>query len=482
MADEQVDVAVIGAGLSGLTAAFHLRQAGLRVQVWDSAAQPGGALASLRRDGCVVERGASSALDHTPLIGTLLDALGLGTERIDASATAARRYLIRGGRVLAVPAGPGAFIRTPLLSWRAKLALLGEPLQPRAADATADTVAAFVTRRLGREVLDHLVEPIVGGIYGGDPAQLSMAAAFPKLAAWEHTHGSLLRGAWAAARARRAERRAGAVDAAPVMRPRGVSFSFRHGMQALTDALAQRVGTVSCGVTATAVAPQADGGFLLHAIDSTAGARELRARAVVLALPAPAAASLLDAWAGEHRAVAQAAAALRAIRYAPMATVGSLFRRRDVRHALDGFGCLAPAVEQAPFLGTLFASTMFADRAPAGHVLLTSFVGGMRQRELAAREPTAIAAAAQTGLTRYFGAEEPLWHEVTRWPQALPQYEPGHLARMAALDATEQAIPRLAFCASYRGGVSIGDCIVSGTRTAERLAAQWHSVPARADA
>lgn len=460
------DIVVVGAGLSGLTAAFRLVLQGWRVAVLEAAARPGGVIGSMRRDGALYELGPNSGMDTSPLVNQLLRDAGILDQRIEAQAAAARRYVIRGGRPVALPASAGAFLTSSLFSWRAKLGLLREPFVPAwPAQAPEQSVASFVRRRLGPQFLDYAVEPFVAGIYAGDPEQLSLRAAFPRLHALERDYGGLLRGALFGARARRLERERSGQSP----KHRAGSFSFRNGMQTLTDALARHVGRVECGVLVQSVERAADGCFVVTGSARDAGALALRARAVILAVPAGAAARLLAVPAAQLPAVRGAVDALEAIVYPPLATVASLFRRRDVRHRLDGFGVLAPRTEAPAVLGTLFSSSMFAHRTDAAHVLLTSFAGGRRDPQIALAPATAIAARVQTALTHYLGAEEPLWHEVTVWPQAIPQYDFGHLERMARVAAAETALPGLYFCANYRDGVSISDCVQNGHAMGERV-------------
>lgn len=453
---EVLDAVVVGAGLTGLCTAHGLVRAGLRVQLVEAAPRAGGVIASVARDGFLYEAGPNSGLDNTPEIGALVDALGLRPRLRYASALSARnRYLVRGGRVLAAPSGPGSFITTPLFSAGAKLGLLRELFAPRGDAAQDESIAAFVRRRLGPEFLDYAVDPLVGGIYAADPERLSLAAAFPALQAMEQQHGGLLRGAIALARERR---RAGGPKRAV---PR--SFSFDGGLQVLTDALAAAV-PLAMRTTALRVEAAPGGGFVLHA-QGPHGALAMGCRHLVLATPADAAGALLR---GLHPSAADA---LAAIDYAPVACVASAYARADVAHALDGFGCLVPRREGRRVLGVLFTGSMFEGRAPAGQVLLSSFIGGRRQAGLVALPEGEIAALAHEENAALLGARSaPLWQAVTRWPRAIPQYEHGHLGRIAEVAKAEAAYPGLHLCANWRGGVSLGDCIVQGAQVAQRIA------------
>jgi oxygen-dependent protoporphyrinogen oxidase len=445
------DVVVVGAGLSGLTVAFRLARQGVDVRLIEPAPRPGGVIGSVRRDGALYEIGPNSGLDTTPLVNELLAAAGIAGERLDASAAAARRYILRDGAMSALPTSPPALFGTRLFSIRAKLALLREPfIAPAPADAE-ETVAQFVRRRLGAEFLDYAIEPFVAGIYAGDPEELSVPAAFPRLFALEQKYGSLIRGQIKGARERK--------QSAEKAKNAAASFSFRNGMQTLTDALAHGL-SIECGARAEGL--RRDGGFVLECARG-AGRFELRAPAVVLAVPAYAAAPIVE------RLSAQAAAALRSIVYPPVATVASCYRRADVTHPLDGFGFLAPKKEAPPILGCLFSSSMFDGRADPSQVLLTTFVGGVRSAALAMKAEEEIAIDVAAALQRYLGAQRPLWQVVTRWPQAIPQYTLGHLQRIAAVERAEAAHPGLHLCANWRGGVSVADCIKSAHAKAEAV-------------
>jgi oxygen-dependent protoporphyrinogen oxidase len=445
------DVIVVGAGISGLAAAFHLQRRGCVVRVLEAAPRAGGVIGSHRRDSVLYETGPNSTLDTTPLIAELLNAAGIAGERIDATAAAAKRFVLRGGRLVALPTSPGAFLATPLFSLRAKLALAREAFVPPAPPHCEESVAAFVRRRLGAEFLDYAIEPFVAGVYAGDPERLSVQAAFPRLHALEQRYRSLIRGQFLGAR-----ERAYAPDRAKNV---ATSFSFREGMQSLTDALAGALHGLETGVRVVRLAQLDDGTFEVEG-----DGRAVRARAIVLAVPSDVAATLV------RQTAPAAAQALEAIPYAPVAVVASAYRRADVKHALDGFGFLVPRKEGRPILGTLFSSSMFDGRAPAGTVLLSTFVGGSRNPDFARASPDAIARQVDGELAALLGARSPQWHEVIGWPRAIPQYTLGHAARIAALERAEAAAPGLFFRANYRGGVSVGDCIKSARAAATAVA------------
>jgi len=455
--ESSVDVAVVGAGISGLATAYGLRRAGLRVQLLDPAPRAGGVITSVARDGCLFERGPNSALDTTPLIGELVEQLGLQGRLRFASDAANKRYVVRNGQPLPLPMSPGAFLRTPLFSTSAKLALLREPFIARGAPEREESIADFVRRRLGSEFLDYAIDPFVAGIYAGDPEQISVQAAFPKLHALEQRWGSLIRGQILGGAERRRARETAKNTAK--------SFSFDGGMQVLTDALAAAVGPIALGTRATRIERLPSGHYRVHAVQQGQPCA-WQARALVLATPAGSSAALLREYA------ADAAAALDAIEYAPVATVASVYARTGITHALDGFGCLVPKRAGRRALGVLFSSSMFDGRAAAGQVMLTTFIGGRRQPELPALPEDEIAALAHAEHQALLGAvAPPLWQEVSRWPRAIPQYALGHLGRVARAAAAAQALPGLFFVANWKGGVAVGDCIRNGHEGAQAVAA-----------
>jgi oxygen-dependent protoporphyrinogen oxidase len=355
-----------------------------------------------------------------------------------------------------LPTSPPAFLKTPAFSAAAKLRLLLEPFIARAqADAREESVTRFVERRLGQELLDYAVEPFVAGIYAGNPDELSLRAAFPRLHALEQRYGSLIKGQFLAARERARE----GTRAKNV----ATSFTFRDGVQALPDALARATGGVRTRARATRIRVSGNR-QLVASIEGVDGSFELTARAVVLAVPAYRAAELLR----EH--APDAASALTASPYAPIVSIALAFARADVSHPLDGFGFLAPRVERRRILGSLFSSSMFEGRARDGQVLLTSYVGGRRDPSIFAASDAAIVGQVRDELADLLGAAgEPRFSAVTRWREAIPQYTLGHLERIERARSAEVIVPGLYLCGSYAGGVSVGDCIVSAFSTAERV-------------
>ena len=450
------DVIVVGGGVSGLASAWGLEQRGARVMLLEAMLRPGGCIGTVRERGCLLELGPNSALETTPLLGPLLAELGIAAARIPANPDARNRYVLRDGKLTAVPLSPFAFLSTPLFSTRAKLRLFCEPFIGAGEAEIEESVAGFVRRRLGAEFLDYAINPFVGGVYAGDPELLSVGAAFPRLYELEQKYGGLIRGQLLGARARARD--------AEKSKQSATMFAFQDGMQTLTDAIARRLARVELGADVCSVAVGGSG----CAVTAFSGGarREFHARAVLLAVPAYAAAKLVAPWAP------QAAAALAAISYPPVTVVHSAYRRSAIKHPLDGFGMLVPQCEHRQILGTIFSSTLFANRAPEGQALLTTFIGGTRQPELALLDECEIASRVQAEHAALLGATgSPELVRVTRWPLAIPQYALGHAKRIACIEKVERDFPGLYFCANYRGGIAIGDCIRSADRAVQQVTA-----------
>ncbi|MDR2710177.1 MAG: protoporphyrinogen oxidase [Burkholderiales bacterium] len=468
------DVIVVGGGVSGLVVAYRLTQKGFRVRVLERASRTGGVIASGRNDGMLWESGPNSGMDTTPLINDLLDALGIREQRADALKIADCRFIVRNGQLIPLPMSPPAFFSTPLFSTGTKLGLLREPFVARSSPESDESVAAFVLRRLGAEFLDYAIEPFVAGVFAGNPDQLSVRAAFPKLFALEQRYGGLIRGMILGARERKRQREKSKNNAK--------SFSFSDGMQTLTDALTRGIiaadGIVETGVKITSIARDvvdgAENRWRVSGVraDEKSAERNITysADSVVLATPADATATLLASL--KMQEADAAVQALREIPYAPVSVLITAWRREDITHPLDGFGFLVPRKENTQILGTLFSSSMFEHRTDEKHAVLTTFIGGMRRPELPERDDDALREMSERDLAALIGAQgKPLWTKISRHSRAIPQYTLGHLERVRRVDAIRPQAPGLFFCANWRGGISLSDCIKNGHQTADEVGA-----------
>ncbi len=483
---EPRSVAVIGAGITGLVAAYELKRRGVPVTLYEATGQAGGSIGTSLADGFLAEHGPNSFVSSAA-VESLIEQLGLEDEVVEANPDANRRYIVRGGKLLPFPMTPLAMLRTPLLSKRAKLRIMLEPLVRGERQAEDESVASFVRRRLGAEVLDYAVNPFIAAIFAGDPEHLSMLHAFPRVYALEREHGSLSRGLMASRRqaiqARREAARAAKLgtrqtgseaetastpsfDAAASAPVSARLISFRDGLQSLTDSIAASLANTLKLNTPVRLLHRGEERWIVETgHDGAARARSVNA--IVLAAPAHALTAMeLPA------AIRQHALPVEQVEYPPVSCLTLGFRRADVTHSLDGFGVLVPAVEKRFILGALFSSTLFPDRAPDDHVTITVFVGGGRQPDLARAATDELVRMVRTDLRDLLGVRgDPVFAKHVYWPRGIPQYAVGYDKVKDAADATEAANPGLYLTGNYRNGVSVGDCIASGQQVAERVAA-----------
>lgn len=446
-------VAVIGAGISGLSAAVELHRHGATVTVLEAAERVGGVITTIRRDGWLVEAGPTSLTATQPL-EALIDHLGLTDQRLATLPAAKRRYIVRDGLLVALPDGPGALATTKAISASAKFALLREPFVRARRDTADESLADLVRRRLDGEILDYLVNPLIAGIYAGDPERLSVRHAMPMLFDGERKHGSLLLGAMKEAKAK-----------AGTVRQRGIT-SFTEGLATLPTAMAQHLGD---GVhVETRVVSIERVGTTWRVRTTGRLTTDLEVDAVVSTAPAYALARI-----GLPSEINGALAPISRLTHPPVATLALGFRREDVQHPLDGFGVLTPAVEHRTVLGTLFSSSVFPGRAPEGHVLLTNFLGGLRSPDLGHADTEHVLPRVLADLRVLLGIRAaPVFVHHQRWPQAIPQYDLGHEQVIAAAAGIEQALPGLYLTGQWRAGVALGECIAQGQATATRVLAE----------
>ncbi|HEV2319771.1 MAG TPA: protoporphyrinogen oxidase [Verrucomicrobiae bacterium] len=445
-------VAIIGAGITGLTTAFYLQRKGVPVTVYESGGRAGGVIQSIRTDGFLAESGPNTILETSPEISRLVAGLNLESRRLYTDAQAKARFVVRGQRPVAMPSSPPALITSPLLSARGKLALVRELFVPRRQDGREESVAEFVTRRLNREFLERLVDALVGGIYAGDPERLSLQHALPRLAQAEARYGSLIK---AEVLGRRERKKSGqmAKDRAP-------GFSFDEGLQVLPDTLAARLGDNLKLNAPVAQITQIGGGWRVASAKDEADFAAVvycgtayRLAELQIAAPAPVNVE-----------------AFSEIRYAPVASVVLGFRKEDVAHPCQGFGMLIPRIEGFKILGTIFSSSLFPNRAPAGHVLLTSYIGGERSPELTALSRDELARFACHDLGILLGVTgPPVFQQTVLYPRAIPQYNVGYGKFKQLFAEIESKVVGLYFAGHFRDGVSVADSIVSGANAAGRV-------------
>ena len=443
---ERRDAIVIGGGVSGLAAGFHLAHAGLQVTLLEASERFGGVLETRREGEWVVELGPNTVAERRPL-AELIELAGLTSERLPASPAASRRYLWRRSALHPLPQSPPQLLTSPLLSWRSKAKLARERWAPAAPAGREESVGEFVRRRFGAEALEVFAVPFVAGIFAGDPERLSMRWTLPRVLAFEQAHGSVLRGLRAARRA------GGAGLRQPVV-------SFRGGLATLAERLAAAIPDVRRSARVDAVRRDGEG----FVVESTAGT--LFAKQVVVAVPAPQTACLLfPATDGKSAALAE-------LPYAPVAVVALGYPRAAVAHPIDGFGFLAAPNSGLRLLGCLFSSSLFAHRAPAGHVLLTCFLGGRTAPDLVQLDDAELVRIAAEDATRTLGARgEPVFTAVRKTQRAIPQYELGHQRFVDLATELERTLPGLHLAGNWLHGAGVADCVERGAAVAAAIVA-----------
>ncbi len=422
------DVIIVGGGIGGLVAAFHARRRGLAVVLLEAADRLGGVIRTTIEQGCTLEHGPDSLVSIKPGGLELVRDLGLESRLIGVPEAARRSLIARHGRLIPVPDGlyllaPGRilpFARSPLISWPGKLRMALDLVLPRrAAGAPEESLAAFVRRRLGREALEAIAQPMVSGIYTADPERLSLAATMPQFLELERTHGSLIRGMMARMRQ---QKQASQGASGPRY---GLFLSLEGGLQLLVDTLIERLNGseihLGCAVDR------------IHRVDGTwqveAGGQSWQAPRVVVATPAHAAALLLDG---------ELATELAAIPYAGVATVNLAFHGNFTLPQAAGF--VIPASEGRSTIACTIAHAKYPGRAPSGTTLLRAFVGGAMHEDRLALDDATLIRQTLVDLRSYLGnLSEPHLARVHRWPKAMAQYVVGHQQRVARIRALTPA-------------------------------------------
>jgi protoporphyrinogen/coproporphyrinogen III oxidase len=456
-------IAIIGGGISGLAAAFELeqlRRGGRDVEyvLYESSPRLGGVLRTEHIDGCVVEAGPDSFVSEKPWAADFSRALGIGDQLIGSNDAERKTYILAHGRLVEMPDGlmfmvPTKILPTgfsPLFSWKTKLRMMQELYHPPRSVEHDESVAAFVERHYGVEMVDRLADPLLSGVYGGEAANLSVRAVLPRFAEMERTHGSLGRAMLAA----RKKIKSANKPAPPLF------TSLKDGMQFLAETTVAQL-TPSCLVTnATVQAIQSQaGGWTV-----SAGMQSDQFDRVIVALPARAAARVFETSCPE------VAGELAAIQYSSSITVG-LGYDREVRDSLPpGFGFLVPRSEGKRLLAATFVHNKFPHRAPEDRALLRCFFAGSSAENVWSLSDDQIIGIVRQELQQILGLEgDPLFARVYKWKSAMAQYGVGHLERLERIERLREKLPGLALAGNGYRGIGVPDCVRSGRDAAREL-------------
>jgi oxygen-dependent protoporphyrinogen oxidase len=448
-AQTEYPVVVVGGGISGLACAYHLQQAGIPVRVLEAGTRPGGMIATEEADGFRFELGPQSFLSTEPLL-KLIESLGLRDQLVHANPRAPRYILLR-GKLVQAPLAPPSLLTTPLFSAATKWRLFTEMFRTSRPPADDESIAAFVRRKFGDELLERLVAPFVSGVYAGDPERLSLRAAFPKLHEFEAKYGSVLRGAMKSRPAKGA--------------PRAGLCSFRDGMQTLPRAIAARLGDsllIETNVAALTHGKANGKPWFEVEVERHNHRETIPTSTVIVAAPTDVASRILSGISSQF------APLLSQIEYAPVAVVSACYRREQLKGSADGFGFLVPRSEGLRVLGAVFSSSLFAGRAPEGMVCFTSFAGGATDPKMCDLSDEKIVEIVGSEVASVLGITgRPVAAHVHRYVRAIPQYNLGHTEIVKSLEERTAGISGLFLAGNYLSGPSIGACVEQAFRTAE---------------
>ena len=460
-------IGIIGGGVSGLSAAYSLEKARrsgapLEWRLFEQSPRLGGIVGSEYLNGCVIETGADSFLSEKPWAFDLCRELGLEDQLIGSNDAARKTFILLHGKLVPLPEGLQFIVptsldhvmRSELFSEETKRLIAAEvSLPPRSNDGD-ESIAAFVARHFGNEVVDRLAGPMLAGVYGGDAARLSMRTIMPRFVKMEEEHGSLIRALQASAGKKS---------------PRSIFTSLKNGMQQLLDAIAARLdpNAIHSQCAVTAIANSQKGKINRWKLQGIGFSEEFDA--VILAIPAYAAARLLQDCGP------RLAQELGKISYSSSMVVTFAFPKGELdKQGIhpEGFGFLVPASEKSRLLACTFVGNKFQHRQAGGLVLLRGFLGGARDQAALALSDAGAIALVQREFAEILGIHsQPVFTRVFRWPRSMPQYETGHLERVARIDHLCKNVSGLYLIGNAYRGVGVPDCIREGRDAAEKILA-----------
>ncbi|TDJ56970.1 MAG: protoporphyrinogen oxidase [Ignavibacteria bacterium] len=439
-------VIVLGAGISGLTTAYLLHKDGYDVTILEKNDKVGGSIETVIENGLLFDRGPNSALETTPLIAQLVDELNLSEQFIYANKKGNKRYILRNNKLHALAISPLAFIKSKLFSGKAKLRLLKEPFVGKSRDGYYQSIAEFVTRRLGQEFLDYAINPFVAGVYAGNPEDLSVKSAFPKLYALEEEYGGLIVGTIRSIRKRKKRKEQS--------KPSAKILSFKDGMKVLPEAIANHLGNrVKLNAEVVSIRKTADGNY---GVTYNEGEQSLTLLTDIIlsTIPAYTAAELFGHFEDGIRKH------LNAVYYPPVLVLYLAYNKDDIGQPLDGFGFLIPSKEEKSFLGAIWSSVLFPNRAEDNKASFTLFIGGSRNPGFIYDDEEELIKTVREEFEELMKIKgEPVHLAKRFWEKAIPQYTIGYVEHENYFDHFEKDYRGIFLSGNYRGGISVGDCI-----------------------
>ncbi|MBZ0197407.1 MAG: protoporphyrinogen oxidase [Ignavibacteriales bacterium] len=485
-------VIILGSGISGLAAAHWLHKAGIDFTILESRSVPGGSIRTEREGGYLFDFGPNSGLETTPFIREMVTDLGLDNEMIYANEASNKRYILKNGELLPLPMSVGGFLKTKLFSLRGKLRVLKEPFVGKSSDGYNQSLGEFVTRRLGKEFLENVIDPFVSGVFAGDPMKLSVKSAFPKLYRLEEVYGGLVKGMIGGAKERKAAKKRNEES-----KQSAKMFSFRSGLGVLPEKIVSQFPDKVVYNSRVKKISKTDGGWSVvyekissHAeingaeksggeqagdervskraeIDGAEIRREeitVECSVLLSTLPAHDSAGVFEEF---DPVLAQH---FREIYHPPVKVLFVAFNRSDIGRALDGFGFLIPGKEKKIFLGAIWSSVIFENRCGDDRAAFTIFIGGAKNPDVFSRYGDRLDEEVISEFKKIMKIEkEPVFRKSVMWERAIPQYNLGYNLHDEYFEKTESENPGLFFSGNYRGGISIGDCFKNSKPTAEKI-------------
>jgi protoporphyrinogen/coproporphyrinogen III oxidase len=453
--EPQNKIVIIGAGISGLTIAYLLNKLGYDITVLEKKTEPGGSIETSVEKGFLFDRGPNSGLETHPLIGQLVEELGLQNELVYANKEGNKRYILKNNELHPLPMSPSAFIKTKLFSPTAKLRLIAEPFVKKSKDGYYQSISEFVKRRLGKEFLDYAINPFVAGVYAGNPEELSVKSAFPKLYELEEKYGGLIVGTLRSMRERK--RRAEKSKQSAKM------FSFKNGMLVLPRAISEYLNNKVYFESEVTSIQKNGNGYTIH-YQGEGKAKNIDCNKIISAVPAYVAANLFNNFNEElikH---------LNEVYYPPVLVLYLAYEKENIKQPLDGFGFLIPSKERKSFLGAIWSSVIFPNRSDDKTATFTLFVGGARNPEVGSIDKEILIGKVRKEFEEIMKITgNPTFTAYRYWSKAIPQYNIGYIEHEKYFDEFEKQNPGVFLAGNYRGGISIGDCIKSAQEVVEKF-------------